>query len=400
MHGHTHELLSFLVLLVGSLIAPMLSGRLGLPSAILLILFGFGVGPNALDLVADDKVTAFLSEVGFIVLMFMAGLEIDFHEIGRRGRSSILMMLVICLLIFALAFLAAVLLGLSPIFALALGATSVGLPLAILNETGQLRTELGQTVVLVGSLGEFLTVIGMTLFYFASRYGFSMELVVGLGKLLGVLLAAGLTLKTMMAAAWWWPRRLRRLNRRLGSAELGVRAALLLMMAFSMMALIAGVEAIVGAFIAGAVISFVFRGKHVLEEKLAVVGHGLFVPIFFIVVGVRFRPEAITDESLQTAGLLLVAALLVKLLPSLGLLKLGLGLRDTAGTALLLSAPLTLVVAIAALGLDLSRAQPPGQQVLDASGESALIVLAVASGILFPVLFRVLFAARSPKPRG
>jgi len=399
VHGHTHELLAFLVLLVGSLFMPILSGRLRVPSAILLILFGFVVGPHAAGLVHDDAIVGFLSEIGFIVLMFMAGLEIDFGEIGRKGPKPLVLMAIICGAIFGLAFLVAHLMGLQPIFGLALGATSVGLPLAILNETRLLRTPLGQTVVLVGSLGEFLTVIGMTLFYFASRYGMSMELFVGLGKLVAVLVAAGLTLRTLTAAAWWWPNRLTRIGREHGGAEIGVRAALLLMMAFSMMALLAGVEAIVGAFIAGAVIAFVFRGKHVLEEKLAVVGHGLFIPIFFIVVGVRFDPAAVTWSSLQLAGMLLVAAFAVKLLPGLGLLATGLGLRDTLGTSLLLSAPLTLVVAIASIGVDLGR-HGNGHEVLDGAGEGALIVLAVASGVVYPVIFRLLCARRESGGRG
>ncbi|MBN2718185.1 MAG: cation:proton antiporter [Deltaproteobacteria bacterium] len=368
---------------------PVLSGRFRVPSAILLILFGFATGPHIVGFIHDDTIVAFLSEIGFILLMFLAGLEIDFRDMRRRGPIQLLLIAGISGAIFGLAFLCAHLLGLRPIFGLALGATSVGLPLAILAETRQLRTPLGQTLVLAGSIGEFLTVLGITIFYFSTRYGLSLALIVGVSKLLAVLLCAAVVLRTLTAVAWWWPERLVRIGREQSTSEIGVRAALFLMMMLSMMALIAGIEAIVGAFIAGAFISFSFRGKRAVEEKLAVMGHGLFIPIFFIVVGLRFDPSTISASSLKLAGVLLAAALVVKLIPGLGLIATGLRFRNAAGASVLLSAPLTLVVAIASIGLDLSRDNPE-RVVLDKNGAGALIILAVAAGIVFPVLFRLL----------
>ncbi len=382
MHHAQSDLLVLLVFLVGSFGVPLLAKRIRLPGPVLLIGFGVALGPASLALRHDSRIVTFLFEVGFIVLMFLAGLEIDFTAIRKRGAWPLVGITAICGAIFGLSFLAAWGFGLHPIFGLALGATSVGLPLAILKETGQLRSPVGQQILLLGSVGEALSVIGMTLFYFIVRYGFSTELLVGLSKLVGLLAVAGFTLRAFTAMAWWQPERFEKLVDAHEESEIGVRAALLLMMAFSMLGIMAGMEAIVGAFVAGALLAFVLRGKDVLEEKLAVVGHGLFIPIFFIVVGLRFDPSAVRAPALLFAGELLVAAFGVRLLPCLGLLRLGVGLRDALGIASLLSAPLTLVVAIAALGVQL--------QVLDGNGKSTLIVLAVGSGILFPILFRML----------
>jgi len=382
MHGPHADLLALLLLTAGSFLMPLLSSRIHVPSAVLLIGYGIVMGPAALDLVHDGQVVGFLYEIGFIVLMFLAGMEIDFNGIRKRGGRALAGMGALCGAIFGLAFLAAWLFSLHPIYGLALGATSVGLPLAVLKESDQLRTRLGQNIVLLGSVGEFLTVIGMTLFYFASRYGFSFQLAWGLGKLIGVLAVAGLTLRAFMAIAWWRPERFSKMVEEEEGSEIGVRAALLLMMAFSMLAVAAGVESIVGAFLAGALIAFVLRGKEVLEEKLTAVGHGLFIPIFFVVVGLRFDVDMVSRDSLLLAGQLLLAAFLVKGLPCLALLRQGLSFREMIGTASLLSAPLTLMVAIAVLGADLG--------VLKSTGLSTLIVLAVASGVVFPVVFRQL----------
>ncbi|MBW2702743.1 MAG: cation:proton antiporter [Deltaproteobacteria bacterium] len=389
MHGFSADLLMLLVLLGGAFLGPILSSRLRMPSAILLIGFGLLVGPHLLGWVKDTTVVAFLSEVGFILLMFLAGLEIDFNGIRRRGRNSLLLMFSICLVIFGLSFGAAFFLGLHPIFGLAMGATSVGLPLAVLKEMNRLRSPLGQQILLLGSVGEFLTVLGMTLFYFGARYGLSWELAFGLGKLVGVLLVAGLTLSIGNALAWWRPHSFSNLVATHESSEIGVRASLLIMVAFSSLAIWAGVEPIVGAFLAGALIAFVFRGKEVLEEKLSVVGHGLFVPIFFVVVGLRFDPAAVTGPNLLLAGQLLLAVFLARLLPSLSLIRQGLSPREMLGAVSLLSAPLTLVVAIAALGVNLG--------VINSRDNNTLILLAVMAGVIFPVLFRLLASKQGKK---
>lgn len=390
MHGAHGDLLALLLLLAGSFFMPLVSGRLRVPSAVLLIGYGVVVGPHALHLVSDLGVVRFLNEVGFIVLMFLAGLEIDFNGVRRRGRRALLAVVGICVTVFVLAFLASGWLGLHPIYGLAVGATSVGLPLAVLKETGLLRTRLGQNVIVVGSVGEFFTVVGMTLFYFAVRYGLSLKLLVAMGKLVGMLALAGLTLRFLMALAWWHPSRFSRLVDEHDASEVGVRASLLMMMVFSVLAVFAGLESVVGAFVAGALMAFVLRGKEVLEEKLSVVGHGLFVPIFFIVVGLRFDPHAVTGTTLALAGKLLLATFAIRVAPSLVLHRFGLTLREAVATASLLSAPLTLVVAISAIGLELG--------VLGHGGRGTLIVLAVLAGVVFPVAFRLVAPGRSGHP--
>ncbi|HSA24667.1 MAG TPA: cation:proton antiporter, partial [Myxococcota bacterium] len=285
---------------------------------------------------------------------------------------------------FGLAGVACLALELDPIYGLALGASSLGLPLAVLKEVGRLRSPLGQSVILLGSLGEFLTVLGLTLFSLGSRHGFSLELLWALGKLLAVLAVAGAALRSLVALAWWRPQLFAHLVKKEDGSELGVRMTLVLMMAFSMLAWLAGVEAIVGAFVAGAVTAYVLRGKAVLEEKLSAVGHGLLVPVFFTMVGASFEPGLISPDSLLLALELTGLALAVKLLPALVLLRGGLSLRESLAAGMLLAAPLTLVVAISAVALELGA--------VDGAGRTSLVLLALAAGVVFPIGFHWLGA--------
>jgi Kef-type K+ transport system membrane component KefB len=386
------DLLSLLVLLAGSLVMPLISGQIRVPSAVLLILYGIAVGPHALGAVHDSAVIEFLYELGFIVLMFLAGMEIDFNRIRQRGRQGLLVIVIVCLTVFLLAFVMAFLMGLHTIYGLVLGAMSVGLPLAVLKESGHLRSATGQMVILVGSVGEFLTVVGLTIFYFFSRYGFSLGLLWGLARLAAMLALSGLSLRTLVALAWWHPYRFSRIVAQDDASEIGVRTTLVLMLAFSLLAILAGLESIVGAFVAGALIAFVLRGKDVLEEKLAVVGHGLFIPIFFMIVGLRFEPAAVTLSNLMLAGEMVLATLVIRTLPCLLLLTQGLQHKGTLAVASLLSAPLTLVIAIASVGQELG--------VVDLPARGTLVVLALLAGILFPVLYRVLDRPPSQINRG
>ncbi|MBN1335846.1 MAG: cation:proton antiporter [Deltaproteobacteria bacterium] len=379
MHASGANLLVLLVLLVGTVIAPLLAGRIRVPAAVLLIAYGLAVGPHGLDWVGDSPVESFLSELGFVLLMFLAGLEIDVNALGHRGSKSLAVMGAVALLVPALSVGAAFLLDLPVLYGLALGAVSVGMPLALLKESGRIRTRLGQDVLILGSIGEFFTVVAMTLLDLGLRHGATLALLGGLLRLVGFLVISGLILKVFTAWAWWHPERVSGLVTEPAS-EFGVRASLLAMATFSVIAFLAGVEPIVGAFLAGALIAFVLRGKGILEEKLSVVGHGFLVPIFFVGVGLRFDPSVVTTSSLSTAGGLVVLAFLARALPALLLLALRMRLRHVLATAALLSCPLTLTVAIATLGAHLGA--------ITEEAEGTLVLLAVGSGLVFPMAFR------------
>jgi Kef-type K+ transport system membrane component KefB len=164
------------------------------------------------------------------------------------------------------------------------------------------------------------------------------------------------------------------------------------MLVFVALAALLHIEAILGAFLAGAIFSFVFRDKGILETKLASIGFGFFVPVFFIWVGTEFDLGAVLEPAaLVSVALFFGVSLAAKLLPCLLLLLSGLRLREVVGASLLLSAPLTLLVAISRIGVDV--------EALDGTTASAVVLLAVATGVLLPWLFRLLMGGRAaPDP--
>ena len=135
-------------------------------------------------------------------------------------------------------------------------------------------------------------------------------------------------------------------------SEIGVRFGFVLMLGLSAIAAWAGLEAILGAFLAGLLFTYVFRETRVLETKLLALGQGFFVPIFFINVGISFNLGALGDlgSAAKTVAVLALASLSVKLFPTLLLVLAGMSLRVSLAGSFLLATPLTLLVAAALLG--------------------------------------------------
>lgn len=376
---------TLLVLLLVSVLGPALAVRIRLPTAVVLIASGILVGPAGLRLVTDTPPVALLSQLGFLVLMFVAGMEIDFEGLRRAGARALLLPGVTALGFVGAAAAVGIARNLSVLDLLVVSATSVGMPLAVLQESGQLQRPIGRHVLLTASIGEFVSILGITGYELFAEEATVAVRAVRVVKVLFVFGFAALVIRWARALVWWRPGPFRRLIEHHDVAELGVRTGLLLLFAFVVMAEALGVEAILGAFIAGALVAFVLREKAALETKIAALGNGLFIPIFFIVVGVRFDPTLIDARAVREALVLVVTVAGVKILPTMVFAPRTLGLKERLASGALLAAPLTLVVAIGTIGRHLGVVTP--------AREASLVLLAIGLSIVFPVVFRALVPA-------
>ena len=163
--------------------------------------------------------------------------------------------------------------------------------------------------------------------------------------------AMALVLLVLRRAAWWYPERFERLFEADDPQELGTRASLALLFVFVGLSALLGVEAILGAFLAGALFTFVFRDRGVLEEQLSSFGYGFFIPVFFINVGIEFPLDELgSADVLGNALALIGVAFLIKIVPSLLLIPFGFRLREALGAGVLLAGQLSVIIALADLG--------------------------------------------------
>ena len=219
--------------------------------------------------------------------------------------------------------------------AIILAATSFGIVVAVLKDAGQTGTPFGQLVIAAASIADFTTVVLLSLFFSSSGASFETTLVLML-LFLGVVAVIGLVIAGARGSAAL-KATVTRLHRT--SAQIGVRIAFLLLVVLVYMSEEFGLEVVLGAFLAGAMVSLLDREHAVrstgLQDKLEGIGFGVFIPVFFVVSGVRLDLDSLFDslDTVVLVPLTVLALLLVRGAPALHLPALRAAPRGALGRA-------------------------------------------------------------------
>jgi Kef-type K+ transport system membrane component KefB len=378
---------SLLLISAGAFIVPMISRRIGIPSAVGEIIYGMLFGPYFIRGIQAGEFIQFLAQLGFAILLFSAGLEINFHQLRRSGPGNLAAMALVLMLVLGMGTAAWFIFKMDAFMLLALGSVSVALPLVFLRERGLEGGPFGQTLLSVSSLGEVGTIMILTVMSFYFKYGLGQSFANGIAKFLVIFVLAYILVRIFRFLIWWFPKSFARLHESDNPIEPGVRFSFALLFIFLALAAYLEIEAILGAFLAGMLFAVVFPEREVILDKLKSIGQGFFIPFFFIVVGTEFDPRlALQGANWSQLLLLLGVALAIKLVPCLMLLVSGLRTREFLAAGFMLAAPLTLMVAIAELGLELER--------FSTQQASIIILLAIITGIFYPLFSRLLLQSR------
>jgi Kef-type K+ transport system membrane component KefB len=378
---------SIILIAVAAFILPLIAGRLRLSAVTLEILFGIIFGPSALNLVEQSDLLKFLAEFGFLLLMFLSGFEIDFGSIERQGPRQLALGFLTFLRTLGLSFWLAHALGYGVFVAFLLATTSVGLVVPILRNTRRTATQLGQLILISALIADFLTLVGVTIFALIHEHGLGLR-VMNIPILLTLIF---ISLGIIRRVVWWHPEWFERLFSSNDPSEMGIRASLAFMFVIVGLSYALEVEPILGAFLAGTVFAFIFRNRGSLEQQLSGFSYGFLIPVFFINVGLSFDLAILLEPGILLLSLELIgAAVVVKVLPPLLMFR-GLPLRETMAAGVLLSARLSLVIAVATLGV---RIGLMGQEL-----RSSVILLALVTSTFAPSLFRFLVPPLPAQPK-
>jgi CPA2 family monovalent cation:H+ antiporter-2 len=369
--------------------------RFRLPIVVGEIVAGIAVGRSGLRLVThEDALLHLLSELGFVFLMFLSGMEVDFSRLapsvpkpsGKSGRPR-WGALSISSLSFAVTLVLSSVVGFallrlemarSPwMMALILSTTSLGVVVPVLKERGLTGGRYGQTLLVAALIADVATMLLITIVVGIHSHRTAARIL-----LVGVLFAAvflmyrlGLLVNRVKAVR----RTLQELSH--ATAQIKVRAAFALMLIFVALSEILGAEVILGAFMAGAIIALLkIPEDEPLVNQLEGIGFGFFIPLFFIMVGVDFNLPALfaTAKALWLLPVLLGAAVVVKVGPAL-VFRLAFGWRETLAAGVLLSARLSLIIAAAAIGTRLG--------LIADSANAAIILVAIVTVTVAPPVF-------------
>jgi Kef-type K+ transport system membrane component KefB len=383
----------FLILfsiVTGAAAIPFFSRRIGVPSAVLEIIYGLALFNISVE--RRPEWFPLFKELGFIYLMFIAGMELDIRQLLKGGRLC--WYLLIAALPFAVMPFLFIKLGYTFYLGIAVSVLSAGIIIPVLKESELLYTDWGRDTTGIALTGELLSILAFTAIDVYHTHGLTLMAVAAAGKLLLLFLLGGLFLRVLYVLAWWNPERVERVMASEDPVEEGIRAVVAVAFAGALIASATGVEAILGSFMAGLIFNFVFKTRGRFEEKINAVGFGFFTPFFFIGVGADFPVALLTSTNILLFSLLLTTAVLAAKFSTLAFGRfLGFTGLQAAGSSLLLGAPLSLLIVASALGRRMGLLSP------EAAG--AVVITAVLSGIVYPFLFRHVarwFPKKGPLP--
>jgi Kef-type K+ transport system membrane component KefB len=377
-----------------AVLAPLVVGFTGvrLPAIVLEILLGIVVGPQVLGWASNDEPVQVLSLIGLAFLLLLAGLEIDFERL--RGR-----VLRLTGAGYAISFALALVVGYalragdlvrSPLLvAIILSATGLGIILPILKDAGETSTAFGQVIVAGASIAEVGPIVLLSLFFSdeSGSVGSKLALLIAFFAFVAAVgvTVLGLERSTRVSAVL--------VKLQDTTAEIRVRCAFLLLALFVVLASKFGLEAILGAFLAGATLKLVDRDRGMthafFHAKLQAVGFGVFVPFFFVSTGIKLDVASLFHGSgtISRVPLFLAALLVVRGVPALLYRPLAERGSQLVAGGLLQATSLSIPVVAGQIGVDLGLIRPENYV--------ALVTAGLISVVVFPLVALTLLRPRA-----
>ncbi|GIN83990.1 putative Na(+)/H(+) antiporter YjbQ [Heyndrickxia sporothermodurans] len=396
------SLTSVVIVVIAAFLTPLLLHRFKLnviPVVIGEIIVGLIIGKSGFDLIEKDMWLQTLSTLGFIFLMFLSGVEIDFSAFSGNKKEATLPngkkepnRLKVAFIIFLGILIISVLLSYLFVFTglmddaflltLIISTISLGVVVPTLKDAHIMKTAIGQIILLIAVIADLVTMILLTVY--VSMTGGSG----GNMWLLLILFAAGVVLY-FIARRFKQKSFFEKLSR--GTTQIGTRAVFTLILVLVALSESVGAENILGAFLAGTLVSLLAPNPEMIRQ-LDSFGYGFLIPIFFVMVGVDLDLWSLLSEKklLLLIPLLMVAFLISKFIP-VYLLKKWYDTKTVVSSAFLLTSTLSLVIAAAKIAERIGAITP------EMSG--TFILVAVITCIITPILFRKIFPKENLQER-
>jgi Kef-type K+ transport system membrane component KefB len=348
-----------LIILAG-LCGPLLSSwrRVMVPVVVGELLAGIALGRTGAGLVKpDDPTIAFLGNIGFAVLMMVAGMHVPLRNRALLGSLRRGVLAVVASAILGggggLAIAHGLDIGHPAVWAILLATGSAAIVLPALKEAG-VSTERALLAMAWATVADVATIVAVPLVLNPSK-----AVRAGLGALA---VAAGAVVVLFVGRFLARDRRVQELRSQSGTKlwALDLRVALIALFALCALADLAGTSILIAGFAAGLIVAFA-GGPHRLSDQVSGVAGGFLVPVFFVVLGASLNVRALVEsaQNLELAGSLIVGMVAVHVLAAKVI-------RAPAWTGLIVTAQLGVPAAVVKLGL---------AQGLLQSGQGAAIIL-------------------------
>ena len=376
--------LSMLIIMLAALIIPIAMARFkvsSVPTAVAEIVAGILLGKSAFNIVQETSSLTLLSSLGVIILMFLSGMEINFDlfkkapgQKKRDAKSPVSIAVLSFTAVIITAFILGVILYFMGLFSDILLATilfstiALGVVIATLKEKEILGRPMGQTILLTAVLGEVIPMLALT--FYASIYGHNAG---RLWLIVLLFLAAIILLRRFRQPYVWFN------NVSKATTQLDIRLAFFLIFTLVTVAESVGAENILGAFLAGMVMKLLAPSE-ATQEKLTSIGYGFFIPIFFIMTGVRLDLKSLFANKTALALIpILVACFIIAKLPTTLIYRRRFNARNSFAGGFLTVTTITLVLPSLQVAKNLHA--------ITSTQSDAFILAAVIVCVLAPIVF-------------
>jgi monovalent cation:proton antiporter-2 (CPA2) family protein len=380
-------ILQIVIILFAIKIAGQLSVRLGQPSVLGKIIVGIILGPALLGWVHDTEMISIFSQIGVLLLMFLAGLETNLKDLNQNKKAAILVAVGGVIAPILLCYLVAKFYDLSnaeSIFiGLLLAATSVSISVQTLRELGWLNSKEGSALLGAAVLDDIIVVILIAI---------AMSLFAGTNTNLALLIGKKILFFVMiiLASKWLVPRFIQ-LFSKFKVTEAVLSAGLMICFGFAYFAEALGVAGIIGTFFAGIAIGQT-KYKEEIEHKVEPIANGLFVPFFFVSIGLAVSFEGIGNQ----IGFMLIfslIAIITKFIGSgIGARMAGFNTKSSMGIGAGMISRGEVALILAAMGLE--------SGLLPSQYYTAMIIVVIVTTLVTPPLLKMIFGARKELHQG
>jgi Kef-type K+ transport system membrane component KefB len=352
--------------------------RLRQPGIVGEIIAGVIVGPSVLGWIRPNEILTALSELGVMFLLFRVGMEVKSSELMRVGAVASTVAVAGVVVPFVMGWGIMLLWGYPQVESIFVGAalvaTSVGITAQVLAEKGLLHLAASKIILGAAVIDDILGLIVLAVVSSMAR-GSVNTLEIGTTAVLAI----GFT----VIVAKWGTQTVARIapaTSKLRSSEAQFNLALVFMFGLAVVAVYAGVAAIIGAFLAGMALA------ETANERMHDLAHGiseLLVPFFLAGIGLGLDLTVFSDTSTLLLSVLILIAAMVSKVVGCGLGAAKLGFKDMAriGVGMMPRGEVGMVVA--QIGLGLGVIQKPVYGVV--------VFMAVMTTVAAPPLLNIVF---------
>jgi len=327
-------------------ISPFFSKYFHIPTPATEIIFG--TIAVSFGLLQEQQLFKLLAEFGFFYLMLMAGMEVDLRIFHNKKSSIIKEGILYLLLLYIISFAGVWYFDLNKTLIIILPMLSVGLILTLYKDYSKETKWLNLSMV-IGTMGELLSIILLTFAGAALEFGIGKQLYTSITYLILFMIAIIVIFRLLKILFWWHPELKLILMPHVDNEEKDIRLSMSIFFLLIAIMLFLHLEIAFGAFIAGIFINSFFEHKKELPQKLSSFGFGFLVPIFFIYIGSTLNINDLLSEKLILNALLITFLMIIpRILASFVFIKM-LSLKETVLLGLSHSMPLTLLIAFATI---------------------------------------------------